>query len=100
MSVMPVRKQSILRNIRCTVVAAAFLHAGAASAASTETLNVMLDHATILKMPERVATLVVGNPLIIDVSIQPGGIMVLTGKGFGVTNLLALDRSGKLLMDK
>lgn len=96
---MPARKRSILRNMRRALIAAALLHAGAATAAG-ETLDVMLDHATILKMPERVATLVVGNPLIIDVSLQPGGVMVLTGKGFGMTNLLALDRNGKVLMDK
>jgi len=100
MSVMATRKQTILRNVRRALIAAALLHAGVATAAGNETLDVMLDHATILKMPERVATLVVGNPLIIDVSLQPGGIMVLTGKGFGLTNLLALDRNGKVLMDK
>ena len=53
-----------------------------------------------IKLPERVATLVIGNPLIADVSIQPGGLMVVTGKGYGVTNLIALDRNGATLMEK
>jgi Flp pilus assembly secretin CpaC len=43
---------------------------------------------------------VVGNPLIADVSIQPGGQLVVTGKGYGVTNLIALDRSGRVLLEK
>jgi hypothetical protein len=51
-------------------------------------------------MPDRVATLIVGNPLIADVSIQPGGLMVLTGKGYGQTNLIALDRGGNKLLEK
>ena len=63
-------------------------------------LTVNLDHATVVKMPEKVTTLIIGNPLIADVSLQTGGIMVVTGKGFGVTNVLALDRNGSILMEK
>jgi Flp pilus assembly secretin CpaC len=55
---------------------------------------VHLDQAKVLKLPEKTATLVVGNPLIADVAVQPGGIMVVTGKSYGVTNLVALDRGG------
>ena len=33
-------------------------------------------------------------------SMQPGGLMVVTGKGYGVTNLIALDRNGATLMEK
>ena len=35
----------------------------------------------------------VGNPLIADATVQPGGILVITGKGYGATNLVALDRT-------
>jgi Flp pilus assembly secretin CpaC len=80
------------------VLAAAVLAAGAACAA--DHVTVVLDQATVVKMPEKVSTVVVGNPLIADVSLQPGGIMVLTGKGFGMTNVLALDRAGNILMEK
>jgi hypothetical protein len=60
-------------------------------------LAVFLDQAQVVKMPEKVATLVIGNPLIADVSLQAGGVMVITGKGFGATNLLAFDRAGNVL---
>jgi Flp pilus assembly secretin CpaC len=60
---------------------------------------VTLDQAQVLRMPERTATLVVGNPLIADVSVQAGGLMVVTGKSYGTTNLIALDRSGGMLMN-
>jgi hypothetical protein len=63
-------------------------------------LTVKLDEASVLKTPERTATLVVGNPLIADVTVQPGGVVVVTGKGYGVTNLLALDRAGAVLMER
>jgi hypothetical protein len=83
------------------VIAVAFgaLFAGAAHGAA-ETITIVLDHATITHLPDRVATLVIGNPLVADASIQPGGMMVLTGKGYGTTNLVALDRNGAVLMNR
>jgi hypothetical protein len=65
-----------------------------------EPLSVVLDQARILKMPANVQTLVVGNPLIADVSVQAGGVLVVTGKGYGLTNLIAMDRGGKVLMEE
>jgi hypothetical protein len=62
-------------------------------------VTVHLDEAKILKLPEKTATLVVGNPLIADVAVQPGGILVVTGKSHGATNLVALDRAGRTLME-
>ena len=53
-----------------------------------------------MKLPDRVATIVIGNPLIADATLQSGGILVVTGKGYGATNLLALDRAGRVVMDK
>jgi hypothetical protein len=32
----------------------------------------------------------IGNPLIADASIQPGGVMVITGEGHGTTTLIML----------
>lgn len=61
---------------------------------------VTMDQAKLEKLPEKVATLVIGNPLIADVSLQPGNTMVITGKGYGTTNLVALDRAGTVLMEK
>jgi len=72
----------------------------AGPAAAAEVLMVRLDQARVAKLPDNVATLVIGNPLIADVSLQQGGLMVLTGKGYGVTNLIALDRAGAVLEEK
>jgi hypothetical protein len=51
-------------------------------------------------LPDRVATIIIGNPLIADATVQGAGILVITGKGFGMTNLLALDRNGRVLMSR
>ena len=51
------------------------------------------------RLPDGTATLVVGNPLIADVAVQSGGTMVVTGKSYGNTNLVALDRNGVVMME-
>src|SRR5664279_400542 len=71
-----------------------------ATPTQADNLTVNVDEARVMKLPERVATIVIGNPLIADATLQSGGILVVTGKGFGATNLLALDRSGRVVMDK
>ena len=59
-----------------------------------------LDEARLVKLPERVVTIVVGNPAIADAALQAGGMLVVTGKGYGITNVIALDRTGAVLMEK
>jgi Flp pilus assembly secretin CpaC len=68
--------------------------------AAAETLDVVLDQAALMKLPDKVSTIVIGNPMIADIAIQSGGLAVVTGKGFGSTNLIALDRSGAVLMER
>jgi hypothetical protein len=63
-------------------------------------INVNVDQAKLVKLPSRVATIVVGNPLIADVTLQNGGILVVTGKGYGATNFIAMDRTGEVLVDR
>ncbi len=61
---------------------------------------VFLDQARLLQLPDRAANVVVGNPLIADLSIQPGGLTVITGKSYGITNFIVTDKSGVVLMEK
>jgi len=72
----------------------------ASGAFADEPIAVSIDQATILKLPERAATVVIGDPLIADLSLQPGGIAIVTGKGYGATNVVVMDRSGAVLMEK
>ncbi len=59
-----------------------------------------LDQAALVKLPERTATIVIGNPLIADAAVQSGNQMVITGKGYGLTNIIVLDRAGAVQMEK
>jgi Flp pilus assembly secretin CpaC len=76
---------------------------GAAAAAprhgKSESVMVLVDHAKVVRLPEKAQTVVVGNPAIADVAVQRNGVMIVTGKSFGVTNLIALDANGTLLAE-
>ena len=91
------RRRRLIRVWAWTIIFAATLGAPAAQA---DSVTVNVDQALVMKLPERVATIVIGNPLIADAALQNGGVLVITGKGYGSTNLLALDRSGRVVMDK
>src|ERR1019366_6999088 len=65
-----------------------------------DAIAVNVDQAKLVKLPARVATIVVGNPLIADVTLQTGGVIVVTGKGYGATNFIAMDRAGEILVDR
>jgi Flp pilus assembly secretin CpaC len=66
----------------------------------SKSIAVNVDQAKLVKLPPRVSTIVVGNPLIADVTLQPGGLIVVTGKGYGATNFIAMDRAGEVLVDR
>jgi hypothetical protein len=78
----------------------AVLIASGGRPAMADTFTVILDQAKVLKLPERTTTVVVGNPLIADISLQSGGMIVVTGKGYGITNLIALDTRGNTLLEQ
>ena len=67
---------------------------------SLKPIAVNVDQAKLVKLPARVSTIVVGNPLIADVTLQTGGLIVVTGKGYGATNFIAMDRAGEVLVDR
>lgn len=97
------RKEFLRRHARiCLLAAAAILASPAIGLAepTADTIAVNVDQAKLVRLPGKVATIVVGNPLIADVTLQPGGMIVVTGKGYGATNFIALDRGGEILVDR
>jgi hypothetical protein len=90
----------VSRNAMMFAVVLAASLSVAQGARADEPVTVSVDHAVLIKIPDKVATLVIGNPLIADVSVQPGNTLVLTGKGYGATNLVALDREGNVVMER
>lgn len=63
-------------------------------------MTVLLDRAQIMAYPDSTETIIVGNPIIADVTmLRNTGQVILTGKGFGDTNLLFLDGHGTVLQE-
>jgi Flp pilus assembly secretin CpaC len=93
----PAQRRNLLKFWVTCMLAAAVMTPAAFAA---DTIAVHVDEAKIARLPERASTIVVGNPLIADVSLQQGGLMVITGKGYGETNLIALDRGGTVLSEQ
>jgi hypothetical protein len=88
-------------DFRRSVLAAFSLAAASVcSATAQDTISVQADQATLMRLPERASTIVIGNPLIADVTLQSNGLLVVTGKGYGSTNLIALDRDGAVLLER
>ncbi len=63
-------------------------------------IEVVMNQAKIVKLARPADTIVIGNPLIADASVQDSTTVVLTGKGFGVTNLVILDEAGAPIVDE
>ncbi|AGB48291.1 hypothetical protein Mesau_06073 [Mesorhizobium australicum WSM2073] len=83
-------------SILIAVLLAASLTAPARAGAGIE---VTMNQAKIVKLSRPADTIVVGNPAIADASVQDASTIVLTGKGFGVTNLVVLDPEGSPIVD-
>lgn len=91
-----VKVQSSIRVFAATVG----LMAASAQAMAGAGIEVVMNQAKIVRLARPADTIVVGNPAIADASVQDATTIVLTGKGFGVTNLVVLDKEGAPIVDE
>jgi Flp pilus assembly secretin CpaC len=76
------------------------LAAAAASTARADDLVVKYDQSQLLRLPRPAAEIIIGNPAIADISVQSGNLLVITGKTFGITNIIALDAERNVIQDQ
>lgn len=74
--------------------------AAAPARSSADELIVKFDQSQIIKLPRPVTEIIIGNPMIADVAIQSSTMLVVTGKSFGLTNLIALDADRNVIVDQ
>lgn len=67
----------------------------AAAPAAAVDLTIEVDHARTIRLPESASAVIVGNPLIADVTPHDDTLFLITGKSFGSTNIIALDQDGR-----
>ena len=67
----------------------------AATPAYARGVSIAMDEVRTITFPKPVTTVYVGNPAIADINMIDSRHAFLLGKGYGNTNMLALDKDGK-----
>jgi hypothetical protein len=70
------------------------------SAQMLDDIIVKYDQSQLLPLSRTAAEIIVGNPVIADVAIQSGNLLVVTGKSFGITNMIVLDAKREVILEK
>jgi Flp pilus assembly secretin CpaC len=87
------------RTAAVALLAAAFA-VGMLGTGRAEDLIVKYDQSQLLRLPRPAAEIIIGNPAIADISVQSGNLLVITGKTFGITNIIALDADRNVIQDQ
>jgi Flp pilus assembly secretin CpaC len=77
------------------LAAAAVLLAPTAGTAQSGSLNVEIDQARRVQLRGPAGSVIVGNPAIADVTVVDSNTLYITGKGYGVTEIVAVDAIGR-----
>ncbi len=78
----------------------ALLAAAAPVRAQEPPVVVLTDRAKVFRIDAPADTIIIGNPAIADVTMHDRQTVVITGKQFGSTNLVILDKSGQPIIDE
>ena len=76
-------------------ITASLVCAALSAPALAEDLSVSKDQSKVIKLTGAASTVVVGNPAIADVTMQDASTAFVTGKGYGTTNVIAMDADGR-----
>jgi len=69
------------------------------SVAQAASLSVAINQSRIISLSEPASTFVVGNPSIADANFASPTKVLILGKAYGATNMIALDASGKVILN-
>lgn len=90
------RSQSLLAPLCAFALGASPIAASAQSAP----LNVGIDQAMRIPLRGAAGSVIVGNPLIADVTVVDSNTLYITGKGYGVTEIVAVDAIGRTVFER
>ncbi len=66
-----------------------------APAAFADPFKVSVDQTVAVKISAPANSVIIGNATVADVAVHDANTLLITGKAFGSTNLVVLDRAGK-----
>lgn len=89
-----------MSRIPSFLIAAALIVAPVVASAQDGALNVEIDRSARVQLRGTAASIIVGNPQIADVSLVDANTMFIVGKGYGVTEVVAVDGVGRTLFQR
>lgn len=78
----------------------AFLVVAPVSADAGSDLIVKYDQSELVPLPKPAAQIIVGNPSIADITVKSDRMLVVTGKTFGITNIIVLDSQDRVIVSQ
>jgi len=63
-------------------------------------INVKINQITLVKLKSNIADALIGNPAIADITIQNSKSFIITGKSYGNTNIILLNKKGETIFNK
>jgi hypothetical protein len=86
-------------SLRLSIAALCAVTALAASPAAGVDLTLELDHAQPVRLSAPASAIIVGNPVVADVTPHDGETLLVTGKSFGATNIIVLNADGDAIYE-
>ncbi len=83
--------------MRAIFTVAFTLSLAVAAPALAEGLVVPIDHSVRLAVQGQAASVVVGNPAVADVTVVDTHTLFVSGRGYGETDVVVLDRAGRTI---
>ncbi|WP_299172278.1 pilus assembly protein N-terminal domain-containing protein [uncultured Brevundimonas sp.] len=76
------------------------LAASAQTASQAGALNVEIDRSARVQLSGSASSVIVGNPAIADVTVVDANTLFIVGRGYGVTEVVAVDGVGRTLFQR
>ena len=82
-------------RLAATVASVAVLFVPAIGTAQSGSMNVEIDQTQRVQLRGPAGSVIVGNPAIADVTVVDANTLYITGKGNGITEIVAVDTIGR-----
>ena len=89
------KRLTILARTGAVLASIGLLSVPAVGLAQSARLSVEIDQAARVQLRGAAGSVIVGNPQIADVTVVDANTLYITGKGYGVTEIVAVDAIGR-----
>ncbi len=89
----------MIRSLAAAVLLMTSVTAAGVAAAQSAPLNIQIDRSQRVALRGAAGSVIVGNPAIADVTVVDSHTLFITGKGYGVTEVVAVDAIGRTVFE-